>query len=953
MPSDDEVLREFVARHARPYDPKMDTYDRPPFTADIKEGKNNPIYNAHSYHTKVPPRGIIPYILHYTEPGDLILDPFCGSGMAGVAALMCADPPADILEQFPELKDRVGPRRAILNDLSPAACHIAYNYSTPVDVEELCREFERIAAAVTEEFNCLYGTEHYEPGVGLYDPRQPEVAERLKNPAPQAADSVLFKTDVARTWELASRDEIEKRLGYPVTALPRGKDWAELDTSTVDRWIVIPATIQYMIWSDVYRCHGFVTIEEPTGKLSTRGKNAGKRIVKRRSIERGCGTDLVLWRVARDPQDNDLASEFSCPDCGAAWTKRQLALSSSLPVHTSYSFQGLTGERRIERAVTKKETENQETIDRTAIPSWFPDDPIDIGREMMRHGLLKRGLRRASEFYTTRNLRALARLWHEISLCQSERTREFLRFCFTSILSYVSKKQSYGGGGGGLTSTLYIAAFQMEKNVWEVFARKVEGIGDDFSRSGGYLGNGTLVPVRCGSATTIPVPDGTVDFVFTDPPFGSNIFYSDCSMLWESWLGTYTEESSEIVVSDRRKDGPFKTLADYAALMAQAFSEIHRVLKPGRWATIEFNNSDGAVFSAIKDAIRSAGFEIANMLLLDKKQKSFKQLKGASGEEDVVDKDVIFNLRKPSRAVAAFSAAHYDLEHQMVGVVREHLRTLPERIKAEPDKYSDDYRTTATLNSVLINALLPKGVGVEDMNIPLIEKVCGRYFRKVGQRWYLRGEPVGADGKCLFEEAVIVRDEESAIRWLRQWLRAAPTLIGELRPHWMRATGLLQREISEVLVLEDLLAENFWCDAGTNRWREPTDDERERMNDDRALRVLHDAERFLGGVLKRHPADAERAGWIDTLYRAAAEMSSSASAIVSYRRIDPAMAYKIVVRLFQGLLPEGLDGKLLSRAQKQAEVASRQLKKLTAPEGNPARALKNLPLFDGAGGEPQ
>jgi DNA modification methylase len=99
---DAQALADFIAKHAKPYDSETDTYDRPPFTADIKEGKNDPIYNAHSYHTKVPPRGIIPYILHYTEPGDLILDPFCGSGMTGVAALMCANPPADLLEQFPE-----------------------------------------------------------------------------------------------------------------------------------------------------------------------------------------------------------------------------------------------------------------------------------------------------------------------------------------------------------------------------------------------------------------------------------------------------------------------------------------------------------------------------------------------------------------------------------------------------------------------------------------------------------------------------------------------------------------------------------------------------------------------------------------------------------------------------------------------------------------------------------
>src|SRR2546422_594362 len=81
--NDDQALRDFVAKYARPYDPESDDYDRPPFAADIKEGKNDPIYNAHSYHTKVPPRGIIPYILHYPKPGYIILDPFFGSAVAG------------------------------------------------------------------------------------------------------------------------------------------------------------------------------------------------------------------------------------------------------------------------------------------------------------------------------------------------------------------------------------------------------------------------------------------------------------------------------------------------------------------------------------------------------------------------------------------------------------------------------------------------------------------------------------------------------------------------------------------------------------------------------------------------------------------------------------------------------------------------------------------------------
>src|ERR1700757_830670 len=107
-------LSNFLAEHVRPYDSATDDYERPPFATDIKEGKTDPIYNAHSYHTKVPPRSIIPYILHYTEPGDLVLDVFCGSGMTAVPAKMCAIPPADLLAQFPKLNDRVGPRACIL-----------------------------------------------------------------------------------------------------------------------------------------------------------------------------------------------------------------------------------------------------------------------------------------------------------------------------------------------------------------------------------------------------------------------------------------------------------------------------------------------------------------------------------------------------------------------------------------------------------------------------------------------------------------------------------------------------------------------------------------------------------------------------------------------------------------------------------------------------------------------
>ena len=66
-------IDDFVRYYGKPYDPSV-SYSKEPFAADVSEGKNDPIYNAHSYHTKVPHKAIMRYILHYTQPGDIVFD---------------------------------------------------------------------------------------------------------------------------------------------------------------------------------------------------------------------------------------------------------------------------------------------------------------------------------------------------------------------------------------------------------------------------------------------------------------------------------------------------------------------------------------------------------------------------------------------------------------------------------------------------------------------------------------------------------------------------------------------------------------------------------------------------------------------------------------------------------------------------------------------------------------
>ena len=133
-------LRRFVEEHATPYDPATDDYAVPPFDQPITTTKATAIYNMHSYHQgKKPHDAIRHYIRHYTQPGDLVLDPFCGSGSTALAALMEG-------------------RAAIAIDLSPAATFITKHYCTPVDVDELQRAFEELQSRVKPELGWLYET---------------------------------------------------------------------------------------------------------------------------------------------------------------------------------------------------------------------------------------------------------------------------------------------------------------------------------------------------------------------------------------------------------------------------------------------------------------------------------------------------------------------------------------------------------------------------------------------------------------------------------------------------------------------------------------------------------------------------------------------------------------------------------------------------------------------------
>lgn len=116
-----------------------------------------------------------------------------------------------------------------------------------------------------------------------------------------------------------------------------------------------------------------------------------------------------------------------------------------------------------------------------------------------------------------------------------------------------------------------------------------------------------------------------------------------------------------------------KGLIEYQDLMTQCFREYHRVLKPNRWMTVVFHNSQNAVWNAIQESLMRAGFIVADVRTLDKKQASFKQATTTSA----VKQDLVISAYKPKESFRREFEQNAGTEETAWAFVRQHLSNIP------------------------------------------------------------------------------------------------------------------------------------------------------------------------------------------------------------------------------------------------------------------------------------
>ena len=362
-----------------------------------------------------------------------------------------------------------------------------------------------------------------------------------------------------------------------------------------------------------------------------------------------CSEPMVYFHHLKE---KGTAQPKECPKCGEKFVRRSWPKATDVPVQVV-----VTGEdgKLVDQDVQEIDIEAIDLASKDPRQDQVPSRPIEEDREMFRRSALaKHGLTETRSFFSPRNAIALVELWNAINRIRNERLRVKLRFAFTAILPRASRRYQWGPKRplNAQNQTYYIAPVYYEWNVLDLFARKVEAA----IRSDGQVFRAvplfahdveTCVQYNLSSADALEhVEDETIDYVFTDPPFGSNIFYSDMNLFQEAWIGSTTEHTREAVMhtTGKKKTG---AASRYEALLRGAFGEAFRALKPGRFMSVVFGNSKGSIWGLVQRELRDAGFDSVpvHVAILDKGQRSVKGLN--SGSENVVTVDLVMTVRKP------------------------------------------------------------------------------------------------------------------------------------------------------------------------------------------------------------------------------------------------------------------------------------------------------------------
>lgn len=715
-------LADFVRVYGKPYN-ATERYDRDPFAVDVSVGKTDALFKAHSYHTKVPYLAIVPSILHYTDPGDLVLDGFSGSGMTGVAAQWSGSAPLAYRRQLEqeflkrgEMKPNWGARRVILSDLSPAATFIASGFNLPFDAGKFGSHAIQLFAQLRKEVGWMYETR---------DPETGKIGE-----------------------------------------------------------------IRYTVWSEIFSC------PECSGEIN-----------------------FVAEALSSDTQQ--VQGEFPCPHCHTLLTKKKLdkfwvtdfdpsvgqnvKRPKRAPVLIRYSVDGIEREKKPD----SDDLSLIEKIRALSIPANLPTDRMMHAEEGQQKWGDKWRSGTASftnvhHLFMPRSAQVIAALWKLSEQEDDSRIKSMLLFLVEQTITTMTLQNRFQPQGfkqvnKSLPGVYYIPSHHCEVSPWYAIESRGKRIAKAFLAA---PMKSTYAIVSTGDCGSMSLPESSIDYIFTDPPFGANFAYAELNFITEAWHKVFTHRQNEAIVSGFQQKGIY----EYQELMRKSFDSYFHALKPGRWMTVVFSNSSNAIWRAIQEAMGVAGFVVADVRTLDKKHGSFNQVIGVT-----VDQDLVISAYKPTLALIERFRLGASTPESAWAFIAEHLGHVPVFSAANEAVEVVAERTAQLLHDRMVAFHVQRQLSVPLSTAEFLVGLNQRYPERDGM-YFLATQVAEYDRKRnkvseLRQLTLFVIDEASAIQWVRRELQDKPRSFQDLQPAFMREIQNWAKH-EQTVELKEILRQN-------------------------------------------------------------------------------------------------------------------------------------------------
>jgi len=548
--------------------------------------KHTSEYLMHKFWARKPYNVVSDYVKHYSKKGEIVLDPFCGSGVTAIEAIK-------------------GGRKAIAIDLDPLAVFVTRMTMLPVNLSKFEQAFKEIEHKVKDIINDFY---------------------RVKC---QKCNS---------------------------------------DTGIVTRRLV----------SFVVECPN-------------------------------CKEEIIMGRANRPKGKSQ--NIYLCPYCNEKFSYANQEIKREVYIEAKYRCEKCGAKGTIIDPPAKMEFEPK---------YWYPQ--VELRYPSNKPFRAKRRCESIAELFTKRNLSALSILYHEIEQLpdgneEEQDVKKLIKFVFSSMLHLVSRliMLKRGKEAGWNTPEYLVLGVHPEYNVWDRFENRYKKVlrgkkkiakKISFYKEAGKFGDlvddCNILICRRSALDLENISSESVDYVFTDPPYGGSIQYSELNLLRSAWLAGERSDSSfpldfwkdEITINNNQG----KNFDYYHSRLHSAFREVFRVLKSGKFLTVTFHNKSVMIYNSIIRSVVFAGFELERIIYQPPAHVSSK-----SGFHPYTspEGDFYIRFRKPKREIPIEQLNEREMDASRANkiILDSIIKILIDR--GEPSTFTDLLKGQSTIYSEL------------------------------------------------------------------------------------------------------------------------------------------------------------------------------------------------------------------------------------------------------------